>query len=115
MGAWYTSWFRTTPELRQISRPRTALVAYGFLVLHLFRDPGDRVAFWFTLTIALLGGVSLLQLAMQSDSLWLDRLALLLGGLVALLGSWLTGAYLLAGIGIPILLICVADVALQRR
>jgi hypothetical protein len=32
-----------------------------------------------------------------------------------LLGSWLTGAYLLAGIGIPILLICVADVALQRR
>jgi hypothetical protein len=115
MSARYTSWFRTTPERRQISRPRAALIAYGFLVLQLFRHPGDALGFWVTLTIAPLGGISLLQVVMQSDSLWFDRFAMLLSGSLALLGSWLTGAYLLAGIGIAILLVCVADVVLQRR
>ena len=114
MSAWYTSLFRTTPERRQISRPSAALIAYGLLVLQLFRDPGDAVAFWFTLAIAPLGGISLLQVVMQSDSLWFDRFAMLLGGLLALLGAWLSGAYLLAGIGIAFLLFCVLDVALQR-
>jgi hypothetical protein len=90
------------------------MLVYGFLLLELVVPQGRR-GFWFTLAIAPLGAISLLQIAMRSDSLWFDRAAMLLAASLGLLGWWLTGITMLAMIALLILLVCVVDVALHRR
>ena len=112
MRGWFFSWYRVTPEERQNFRLYATLGAYCFLLQELFRDPGD---FWFTLAMASVGGIALLQVVMRSDSHWFDRFGFLLGGLVALLGWWLTGAYTLAIVALLILPALVVDVALHRK
>ena len=114
MSGWFASWYRATPERRQVGRARAALIAYAFLLLQVL-VPEDVVRFWVAIAMAPIGVASLLQVGMGSDSFWFDRFGMLIGGLVALLGWWLTGVYFHTALAIVFLSFVVLDVILQRR